>query len=125
MSRRQSSRFNSVAPEQQITQFLVENPLVSSILDDDVDRVDQIASARTRDDVLKHDQERQTPLHYAAFIGNPVRKNFYFIKQREFSTVRSFRLITVKIIDEFRFVQTISNKYSFRRLKIRVETAHI
>lgn len=72
MSRRQSSRFTSVAPEQQITQFLIENPLVNSILEDDADRVESIFNDN-RFDVTKHDQERQTPLHYAAFIGNPVR----------------------------------------------------
>jgi ankyrin repeat protein len=71
MSRRQSSRFTSVAPEQQITQFLIENPLVSSILDDDAERVDKILE-NANIDANKHDQERQTPLHYAAFIGNPV-----------------------------------------------------
>ena len=42
MSRRQSCRFSAGSPEQQITQFLIENPLVNSILEDDADRVETI-----------------------------------------------------------------------------------
>ena len=33
-------------PEQQITQYLIENPLINAILDDDEDKVNQLINAK-------------------------------------------------------------------------------
>ena len=68
---RHSSRFTYLAPEQQITQYLVDNPLVNAILDDEEDKIIQIVKEGDCD-LNKPDADRQTALHYAAFIGNPV-----------------------------------------------------
>ena len=41
--RRQSNRYSCVMPgEQQITQYLIENPLINAILDDDEEKVNQL-----------------------------------------------------------------------------------
>ena len=89
--RRQSNRYSCVMPgEQQITQYLIENPLINAILDDDEEKVNQLIRLGFRTkctswfwlflnpiisakeyDITKPDSERQTALHYAAFIGNP------------------------------------------------------
>lgn len=68
---RHSSRFTYLAPEQQITQYLVDNPLINAILDDEEDKIIQIVKEGDCD-LNKPDADRQTALHYAAFIGNPV-----------------------------------------------------
>ena len=68
---RHSNRFTYLAPEQQITQYLVDNPLVNAILDDEEDKIIQIVKEGDCD-LNKPDADRQTALHYAAFIGNPV-----------------------------------------------------
>ena len=73
--RRQSRRFTmSLPPEQQITNFLRENPLVCSILEDDTEKMENILESNPNLNVSKQDNHKQTPLHYAAFIGNEVRK---------------------------------------------------
>ncbi|CBY37245.1 unnamed protein product, partial [Oikopleura dioica] len=60
----------SLPPEQQITNFLKENPLVCSILEDDVEKMENILESNPNLNVSKQDNHKQTPLHYAAFIGN-------------------------------------------------------
>ena len=73
--RRQSRRFTmSLPPEQQITNFLRENPLVCSILEDDTEKMENILESNPNLNVSKQDNHKQTPLHYAAFIGNEVKK---------------------------------------------------
>ena len=61
-----------------ITQYLLDNPIINAILDDDEDRVEQIVEKSPDRDLTRHDQTLQTPLHYAAFMGNPVSSIFMF-----------------------------------------------